>query len=142
MNYLGNTELFIEDLVAELDKRCRDNAEDWKVHVDNTTTIVTWQMAKRNEFIEVKIEHTEAKLEVVQLITHSNAEHTGVDTTEVGHYTVNASHLMLLTTEDITKLVDNLYEKSRVVAHTMSRRIRDKELYELYRKGWQRVDWW
>ena len=49
---------------------------------------------------------------------------------------------MLLTTEDITKLVDNLYEKSRVVAHTMSRRIRDKELYELYRKGWQRVDWW
>ena len=142
MNYLGNTELFIEDLVAELDKRCRDNAEDWKVHVDDTTTIVTWQMAKRNEFIEVKIEHTEAKLEVIQLITHSNAEHTGVDTTEVGHYTVNASHLMLLTTEDITKLVDNLYEKSRVVAHTMSRRIRDKELYELYRKGWQRVDWW
>lgn len=142
MNYLGNTELFIEDLVAELDKRCRDNAEDWKVHVDDITTIVTWQMAKRNEFIEVKIEHTEAKLEVIQLITHSNAEHTSVDTTEVGHYTVNASHLMLLTTEDITKLVDNLYEKSRIVAHTMSRRIRDKELYELYRKGWQRVDWW
>lgn len=141
MNYLGNTELFIEDLVAELDKRCRDNTEDWKVHVDDTTTIVTWQIAKRNEFIEVKIEHTEAKLEVIQLITHSNAEHTGVDTTEVGHYTVNASHLLLLTTEDITKLVDNLYEKSRVVAHTMSRRIRDKELYELYRKGWQRVDW-
>lgn len=142
MNYLGNTELFIEDLVAELDKRCRDNAEDWKVHVDDTTTIVTWQITKRNDFIEVKIEHTEAKLEVTQLITHSNAEHTGVDTTEVGHYTVNASHLLLLTTEDITKLVDNLYEKSRVVAHTMSRRIRDKELYELYRKGWQRVDWW
>lgn len=142
MNYLGNTELFIEDLVAELDKRCRDNAEDWKVHVADTTTIITWQIAKRNEFIEVRIEHTEAKLEVIQLITHSNAEHTGVDTTEVGHYTVNASHLLLLTTEDITKLVDNLYEKSRVVAHTMSRRIRDKELYELYRKGWQRVDWW
>lgn len=142
MNYLGNTELFIEDLVAELDKRCRDNAEDWKVHVDDTTTIVTWQIAKRNEFIEVKIEYTEAKLEVIQLITHPNAEHTGVDTTEVGHYTVNASHLLLLTTEDITKLVDNLYEKSRVVAHTMSRRIRDKELYEFYRKGWQRVDWW
>lgn len=140
MNYLGNTELFIEDLVAELDKRCRDNTEDWKVRVDDTTTIITWQIAKRNEFIEVRIEHTEAKLEVIQLITHSNAEHTGVDTTEVGHYTVNASHLMLLTTEDITKLVDNLYEKSRVVAHTMSRRIRDKELYELYRKGWQRVD--
>lgn len=142
MNYLGNTELFIEDLVAALDKRCRDNAEDWKVRVDDTTTIVTWQMAKRNEFIEVRIEHTEAKLEVIQLITHSNAEHTGVDTTEVGHYVANASHLMLLTTEDITKLVDNLYEKLRVVAHTMSRRIRDKELYELYRKGWQRVDWW
>ena len=142
MNYLGNTEIFIEDLVAELDKRCRDNVEDWKVHVDDTTTIVTWQIAKRNEFIEVRIEHTEAKLEVIQLITHSNAEHTGVDTTEVGLYTVNASHLLLLTTEDITKLVDNLYEKLRVVAHTMSRRIRDKELYELYRKGWQRVDWW
>ena len=142
MNYLGNTELFIEDLVTELDKRCRDNTEDWKVHVDDTTTIITWQIAKRNEFIEVRIEHTEAKIEVIQLITHSNAEHTGVDITEVGHYTVNASHLMLLTTEDITKLVDNLYEKSRVVAHTMSRRIRDKELYEMYRKGWQRVDWW
>ena len=65
MNYLGNTELFIEDLVAELDKRCRANAEDWKVHVDDTTTIVTWQIAKRNEFIEVRIENTEAKLEVV-----------------------------------------------------------------------------